>query len=172
MLESDFRLIYDEHKKLVYNLALQYTQQTEDAEEITQDVFLAVHQSLSNFKQESKLSTWIYRITINKSIDFIKAKQRKKRFGLMTSLFFEKTNEIKFDKITFDHPGVDLESKEKFQELFRAINSLGEKQRTAFILNRIEQINLTEIAAIMELSEKAVDSLVQRAKQNVLKMIK
>lgn len=164
--------MYEEHKKIVYNLALQYTQQTEDAEEITQDVFLAVHQSFRNFKQESKLSTWIYRIAINKSIDFIKAKQRKKRFGLMTSLFFEKTSEIKFDKITFDHPGVDLEYKEKFKELFQAINSLGEKQRTAFILNRIEQINIAEIAVIMELSEKAVESLIQRAKQNVLKMIK
>ncbi len=156
----------------MYNLALQYTQQTEDAEEITQDVFLAIHQSMGSFKNEAKLSTWIYRIAIHKSLDFLKAKQRKKRFRFFTSLFYENSNEIKYDNITFDHPGIDLEFKEKFQELFGAINLLGEKQRTAFILNKIDQKKQGEIAAIMGLTEKAVDSLIQRAKQNVIKIMK
>ncbi len=84
----NFEELYNEHKSMVYNLALHYTQQTEDAQEITQDVFVAAYQSLAAFKEESSITTWLYRITINKSLDCIKAKKRKKRFGFMTSLFF------------------------------------------------------------------------------------
>mgnify|MGYP003553817947 CR=1 FL=1 len=69
-----FESIYNQHKILVYNLALNYLQNTEDAEEITQDVFVQLHHSLSEFKEQSSLKTWIYRITINKSLDFIKKK--------------------------------------------------------------------------------------------------
>ena len=61
---------YQAHKNLVFNLALNYVQNTEDAEEITQDVFLSVHQSMSSFKGQSDIKTWIYRITINKSLQF------------------------------------------------------------------------------------------------------
>jgi RNA polymerase sigma factor (sigma-70 family) len=67
------------HKDLVYNLALSYVQNSEDAEEITQDVFIAVYQSISSFKAQANIKTWIYRIAINKSLDFIKAKKRQKR---------------------------------------------------------------------------------------------
>ncbi|MBK9801179.1 MAG: RNA polymerase sigma factor [Bacteroidetes bacterium] len=79
--------LYKEHKNLVFNLALNYVQNVQDAEEITQDVFVTIHFSLHSFKAESKITTWIYRITINKSLDFIKARQRKKRFAFITSLF-------------------------------------------------------------------------------------
>ena len=68
---------------MVFNLALQYVQNTEDAEEITQDVFVKIHFSKDNFKNQSAWRTWIYRITINQSLDFLKAKkisQDKKRY--------------------------------------------------------------------------------------------
>ena len=66
--------IYQEHKSMVYNLSLQYVWSAEDAEEITQDVFLKVFESLGKFRSESHLRTWIYRITINTSLDFLKAR--------------------------------------------------------------------------------------------------
>ena len=72
--QSDFIAIYNQYKVLVYNVALHYLQNVEDAEEITQDVFVQVHNSLDSFKENSSLKTWIYRITINKSLDFIKHK--------------------------------------------------------------------------------------------------
>ena len=71
----------------MFNLALQYVQQTEDAQEITQDVFVAAHQALPGFKGQSTITTWLYRITINKSLDFLKARKRKKRFGIFAALF-------------------------------------------------------------------------------------
>ncbi len=168
----NFEVIYHTHKQLVFNLALQYVQQYEDAQEITQDVFVAVYQSYSSFKGTSKLSTWIYRITINKSLDFIKAQKRKKRFAQVTSIFQSEGQEGKYDPPTFDHPGVLLEQKESIGKLFQYINELADHQRTAIILSKIEQKSQAEIAEIMALSPKALESLIQRAKEKLYKKIK
>ncbi len=151
---------------------MQYVQNGEDAQEITQDVFLAVYQSLSSFNFEAKISTWIYRIAINKSVDFLKAKKRKKRFAFITSLFFEDNNEIKHDKQVFEHQGVALEQQESLAKLFKLINDLPEKQKTILILMKIEDKSQAETAEIMNLSVKAVESLFQRAKNNLAKKIK
>jgi RNA polymerase sigma factor (sigma-70 family) len=139
-------------------------QNKEDAEDLTQEVFIEVFHSLEKFKQESSLSTWIYRITVNKSLDFLRKKNRKKRFGFMTSLFHKETGEINFDKGHFDHPGILLEKKENARILFEAIDLLSENQKTAFILFHVEELSQKEIAAIMNLSPKAIESLIQRAK--------
>lgn len=165
------REIYNQYSKMVYNLALQYVQNKEDAEEITQDVFVVIHQSLDGFKGQSKFSTWIYRITINKSLDFIKAKKRKRRFGLLTSLFFESGEEAHRETHHFNHPGIQLEQKEQVQRIFKCINELPPNQKTALLLSKLEQMSHKEIAEIMELSPKAVESLVQRAKSNLEKKL-
>jgi DNA-directed RNA polymerase specialized sigma24 family protein len=78
--EYDFQEIYNQFKVLVYNVALNYVQNIEDAEEITQDVFVKINGSLDKFNNNSTLKTWIYRITINECLDFIKKKNSKKRF--------------------------------------------------------------------------------------------
>jgi len=163
--------IYTAHHKMVYNLALSYIQNIEDAEEITQDVFVAVHQSLSTFQEKSSLSTWMYRITINKSLDFIKAKKSKKRFAFLTTLFYPETNEAREELGHFNHPGVLMEQKESMKNIFDAINELPPNQKTALILSKLEFKSQQEIGEIMDLSSKAVESLVQRAKSNLLKKL-
>lgn len=159
-------LLYEQYARQVYNLVLQYVQNVNDAEEITQDVFLSVHKSLDKFRNEANHNTWIYRITINKSLDFLKAKKRKKRFFWFTNELSEN------DSVEFDHPGVLMEYKEETEFIFSCINELPDNQKTALILNKIEQLSLSEIAGIMELSPKAIESLVQRAKSNLSKKIK
>jgi len=159
-------LLYEKYAKLVYNLALQYVQNVNDAEEITQDVFLSAHRSLDKFRDESNHGTWLYRITINKSLDFLKAKKRKKRFFWFTNELSEN------DSIEFNHPGVLIENQEETAFIFSCINELPDNQKTALILNKIEQLPIAEIAGIMDLSAKAVESLIQRAKTNLSKKIK
>ena len=108
---SQFATIYDQHKGLVYTIALNYLQNTEDAEEITQDVFVQLHQSLHQFKNKSTLKTWIYRITINKSLDFIRYKSSKKRLFVFGK---KSQNEIEIQNLsTFEHPGILLEKQRK-----------------------------------------------------------
>ena len=156
---------------MVYNLALNYVQNVEDAEEITQDVFVSVYQSLHSFQENSSLSTWMYRNTINKSLDFLKSKQRKKRFALLTSLFFDNSNDLKHNPPEYNHPGVLLEHKEALGKLFKVINELPNKQKTALILHKIEQKSQAEVAEIMNISLKAAESLIQRAKTNLSKKL-
>ncbi len=166
-----FEELYNQYKNLVYNLALQYVQNIEDAEEITQDVFVSVYEKLDSFRQESKHSTWLYRITINKSLDFLKAKKRQKRFSFFTSLFHEDTGEVKHQISDFNHPGIMMEEKEQLKKLFTLINELPDNQKTALILMKIEEKTQVETGEIMNMSPKAVESLVQRAKSNLVKKL-
>lgn len=162
---QDFLILYKNYNALVYNVALHYLQNIEDAEEITQDVFVQLHESISNFKEKSSLKTWIYRITINKCLDFIKHKNSKKRFFI-----FGKKSQNEFEilnKSNFEHPGILLENKENAAILFKAINELNENQKTAFILSKIDGLSNPEIAEIMQISISAVESLVFRAKSTL-----
>ena len=77
--EESFKRIYDQYQNMVLHTAYQYLQNQEDAEEITQDVFVQVYHSYAKFEGKSSLKTWIYRICINKSLDYIKYKNSKKR---------------------------------------------------------------------------------------------
>lgn len=161
-----FSEIYNKHSSLVYNLALQYTQNTQDAEEVVQDVFVSIHEKLDSFKGDSQLQTWIYRISINKSLDFLKAKKSKKRWMLFSAKNIDDRN-VHLPDSTFNHPGVELEQKEALEKLFSNINKLPEKQKTALILLKVEQLEMKEVAKIMEISYKALESLFQRAKKNL-----
>ncbi len=157
---------------MVYNLALQYVQNVQDAEDITQEVFVKLYQNLHHFNADAaSLKTWIYRIAINQSLDFIKAKKAKKRFGFITSLFKSESNEPVEEIANFNHPGVASEDKEALQEVFGFINELPKNQRTAFILARLEDKSQKEIVEIMNMTIKAVESLLQRAKQSLQKKL-
>ena len=159
---TDFENLYKQYKILVYNVALNYLQNVEDAEEITQDVFVQLHQSIGKFQNNSTLKTWIYRITINKCLDFIKHKNSKKRFFI----FGNKSNsEIELQKVSnFEHPGILMENKEDAKVLFSIINQLTENQKTAFVLSKLDGLSNPEIATIMAVSVSSVESLVFRAK--------
>jgi RNA polymerase sigma-70 factor (ECF subfamily) len=166
---ESFQEFYAQYKTLVYNVALNYVQNIEDAEEITQDVFVQLFQSIATFKQQSSLKTWIYRITINKSLDFLKHKKSQKRFFIFGK---RSENEFEIQNISnFEHPGVLLENKEKSKLLFGLINQLNENQKTAFILSKIDGLSNPEIAVIMQLTVSSVESLLFRAKENLKKKL-
>lgn len=157
-----FESIYHEFKVMVFNLALNYLQNIEDAEEVTQDVFVKVYYSTEHFQQKSSCKTWIYRITINQCLDFIKKKNsRKHRY-----LFGPKSeNEREYlNTATFEHPGILMENQEAAAQLFAVINTLTENQKTAFLLSKLDGVSNPEIAEIMEISISAVESLIFRAK--------
>lgn len=170
--EAQFKSVYDEFKQLVYNLALSYVQNTEDAQDITQEVFVKVFQHYDKHNPAAaSIKTWIYRITINHSLDFLRSKKTKKRLGFITSLFQKESGEPISDAAHFDHPGVVAEDKEELGYLFAAINELPENQKTALILTRIEDRPQKEVAEIMNTSVKAVEALLQRAKQALTKKL-
>ncbi|MCF8320201.1 MAG: sigma-70 family RNA polymerase sigma factor [Flavobacterium sp.] len=165
----DFEKLYNQYSVLVYNIALNYLQNIEDAEEITQDVFIQINNSLDKFQKKSSLKTWIYRITINKCLDYIKHKNSQKRFFIFGK---KSQNEFEISNASnFEHPGILLENKEKAKVLFDIINELGENQKTAFLLSKVDGLSNTEIAEIMNLSISSVESLVFRAKTTLKEKI-
>ena len=168
--ESAFKTIVENCQLLVYNTALGIVQNAEDAEDLTQDVFVQVHESIGSFKGDSKLSTWLYRITTSKSLDHLRKKKTKKRFGIMQNLFGSSQNEA-VEKPDFNHPGVKFENKEKAAILFKAIKQLPENQRIAFTLHKIEGLSYKEISEVMRTSVPAVESLIHRAKNNLRKWL-
>ncbi len=151
---------------MVFNLCLNYLQNTHDAEEVTQDVFMKVHSKMAGFKGTSELRTWIYRITINQCLDFLKAKKRQKRFGFH---LFIQTDVLEDSAVfsTFDHPGIQLENKEATERIFRCMNRLPERQKTVLLLKTLEGLSQKEIAEVMDQSVKAIESLLSRAKANL-----
>ena len=168
--ENAFKTIVENCQLLVYNTALGIVQNAEDAEDLTQDVFVQVHESISSFKGDSKLSTWLYRITTSKALDHLRKKKTKKRFGIMQNLFGTgQTGAV--EKPDFNHPGVKAENKEKAAILFKAIRQLPENQRIAFSLHKVEGLSYQEISEAMKTSVPAVESLMHRAKNNLRKWL-
>ena len=168
--EPAFRELVNIFQDKVFNTALGFLQNETDAEDIAQEVFIQVYRSIQTFKGNSLLSTWIYRITVTKSLDQIRKRKRKKRFGLIFNLFGEDNLAI-IEPADHNHPGIQKENKEDAAILFKLVDDLPKNQRTAFLLNKVEELSYREIALVLETTESAVDSLLQRAKQNLRKKI-
>lgn len=145
----------------MYNTALGFLQNKFDAEDLTQEVFIKIVNAAHTFKGNSTVKTWIYRITINTSINQLN-KQKK---------ILSRQKEEFWDIPFFDHPGILLENKEDARIIFKAINTLGQDQKTVFILAYIEGQPRQEISNILDKSLKATESLLQRAKQNLRKKL-
>lgn len=168
---SAFKKLVDEWQDMVYNTALGIVQNADDADDITQEVFIQVYRSVSSFKGDSKFSTWLYRITLGKALDHEKKKKRKKRFGFVQGLFGADGAE-QAHAVEFEHPGVQLEKKERAGELFSALKQLPDNQRIAFTLHKLEGQSYQQVAEIMNTTLYAVESLMSRAKTNLRKELK
>jgi RNA polymerase sigma-70 factor (ECF subfamily) len=168
--EAAFRELVQTHQDRVYNTALGIVQNAEDAEDVAQEVFIQVYRAIHNFKGESKLSTWLYRIATTRALDLLRSRKSKKRFGMLTRLFGEE-GEPNVEVPDFHHPGVALDQKEKAARLFKAISQLPENQKTAFTLHKMEDLSYQEVADVMKTSVAAVESLMHRAKQNLRKLL-
>lgn len=168
--EAAFRYLVDTYRDRVFNTALGIVQNAEDAEDVSQEVFIQVYRSIGSFKGESKLSTWLYRIATTRSLDLLRSRKSKKRFGLLQRLFGD-GNEPVMELPDFNHPGVTLDRKENAARLFKAINRLPENQKIAFTLHKLEDLSYQEVSQVMQTSLPAVESLMHRAKQNLKKML-
>lgn len=164
--------LLDDFQQKVFATCISFVPNREDAEDIAQDVFVEVFKSIKKFKGDSSLSTWMYRITTNKCLEFIRKRNTKKRFAFLQSLTGP---DFEIDKTNFftemNHPGVILENKEQNETLFLAINNLPEAQRVAFTLNKVDGKSYQEVSDIMEKSLSSVESLLFRAKKNLQKTL-
>ena len=169
--EKAFRILFDLYKINVYNTASGFLTNVNDAEDVTQEVFIQVFKSIEHFKENSKLSTWIYRITITKCLDLLRKKKTKKRFAFFVDFFEndEKDKEEVF--VNYEHPGIQTDKLELSKILFKEIDKLPDNQRISFVLNKVEKLGSQEISEVMGISVPAVESLIFRAKSGLKKRL-
>jgi RNA polymerase sigma-70 factor, ECF subfamily len=163
--KSAFKELVDIYSNRVINTCYRFLLDKEDAEDISQEVFIEIFQSLRTFRGDSKLSTWIYRIAVTKSLDEIKKRNRKKRmaaFGKMLHL------DAVAERIAGGPvPDLPIHEREKMDEILTALSKLPDNQRVAFTLSKIDGYSNSEIADIMKTTVDAVESLISRAKKRV-----
>lgn len=161
--ETAFRHLVETLSKEIYNLCLGLVPVAEEAEDLTQEVFIEVYDKIHSFKEASHIKTWIYRIAINKCYDYLKWKNRKKRFSRFQTLYTPDGEPIDI-KDNYNHPGVTLENEEISKHLFAALAELPENQNTAFVLYEMQGLTYSQISETMKLSASAVESLLYRAR--------
>jgi len=169
--ETAFKWLVDAYQDRIFNTAIGIVQNAADAEDVAQEVFIQVYRSIHQFKGDSKLSTWLYRIATTRALDLLRSRKSKKRFGFMQRLFGE-NNEPIYEVPDFNHPGIALEKKEDAARLFKAIRQLPDNQKTAFTLHKLEDLSYKEVSEVMNTSVAAVESLMHRAKLNLRKILK
>lgn len=170
--EAAFRELVDNYRKIVMNTCFGLLHNTEDAEDIAQEVFIEVYRSIGNFRADAKMSTWLYRIAVNRSLNFIRDNKKRKWFQSFDDVVEAKKEELKrLSSSDSENPESELENSQRALLLHEAIDSLSENQRIAFTLNKYEDLSYKEISEIMELSVSSVESLIHRAKLNLQKKL-
>lgn len=164
---NDFRELVGRYQQGVFRLIIGFVHDRDEAEDLTQDVFIRAWQSLDKFRGESSFSTWLHRIAINTCLNHTR-KKNANPFMARISSFFGPEHERELEIPLSEENAEEMIIREEQKEWLRkGLDSLPENQRTAIILSKYDDLSQKEIAAIMNLTEGAVEALIQRAKKNL-----
>ncbi len=167
-----FKQLFENHQSEVLNLCLKLVGNRTEAEDVCQEVFLKVYQSIDSFEHKAKISTWIYRIAVNLCLNFNR-KKKQMRFLRLDDKETENFSGI-FELLmnpAGEQPDFSLEQKEKEKIVWDAVNALPESQRMVLILQRYEGLSCEDIALVLESSVSSVQSKIFRAKENLSKKL-
>jgi RNA polymerase sigma-70 factor, ECF subfamily len=163
-----FQILVETYQRMVVNTCFGIVHNKSDAEDLAQDVFLEIFLTAKNFRGDSKISTWLYQIATNRSLNLIRNNKRKRLFQSIEETFTGGRNQAsEISENGGDQPDKNITDQQRSDLLHRAIDQLPEKQRIAFTLNKYEELPYQQIAEIMEISLASVESLIHRAKKNL-----
>ena len=137
-------VIVEKYKRLVYRLAFQITKNHEDANDVMQDTFLKVHESIHSFRKESAFETWLYRIVVNQAINLVKRRERRREATLSGTTETQIRSELKRASNLRNNPHLSVERKELQRQVTQAVNSLPMKHRMVVILHEFEGLNASQ----------------------------
>ena len=167
-----FRLIVDRYSNMVFRTCIGFVHNKDDAEDLTQEIFIQAYQSLEKFRQESSFSTWLYRIAVNASLNRLKRSPlRLFRQQPERSETVHGDDRLIISVTDNDDPEKLLIRLEHQRLVQKALDTLPENQRVAIILSKYDDLTQKEIAEIMNTTEGAVEALLQRAKANLRKKL-
>ena len=156
-----FEEIYKAYSGLVYSVAYRMVRHQENAEEVTQEVFLTVYRKLNTFAFKSSLKTWIYRMAINTTINYAKKTNK------------ENNRTVEFnEEFSWVDPSNDVEREvdKQFNERVVAslLNTLNPDQRACIVLRNIEGLSYQEIAEVLNININTVRTRLKRARETLL----
>ena len=163
-----FESLVRQHEKKVYNIALRYTNNEQDALDICQDVFIKIYKSLEGFRAESAFSTWVYSITVNICIDFIRKVKRRSELPLVIDDEDETVIEVPDTSFA---PAEIMEKKELRKSMLDAISRLRPDHREVIILREFHDLSYSEISGILDVEEGTIKSRLARARAALRKII-
>jgi len=163
-LES-FQKLIDLYKSRIYGIAYQIIGNSDDAEDIAQEVFLRLYRSLKKYDARHLFSTWLYRMTVNLAIDY---RRRNARHNNISIDAVEGQSNLPGNRA---NPDTELE-KTEFKGIIKKITeNLAENQRKVFILRDMQEFSVEEIAKILECRQSTVRVHLARARANVKKAL-
>jgi RNA polymerase sigma-70 factor (ECF subfamily) len=165
--EKAFNEIVNRYGDKIYRLAMRATRNPNDAEDALQEVFITIIEKLGTFHEESKFSTWLYRVTANESYMHLRAEKKyKSDISLEEYVSYEKDGALKGVEMKdcSDGPDEVLQSKEAMEIIEKAVNGLPELSRIVFHLKDIEGLSNGGVAEVLGLSVPAVKSRIHRAR--------
>lgn len=157
-MQSDFKKIVDEYNGILYKITRSYTANEEDFKDLYQEILVQLWKSMTNFKGNAKISTWIYRVALNTALTHKRNSQRKPRS--------ETYEMIEFRMEISDQMTEMKEKEEKIELLYRCINLLKEEDR-AIILLYLEGKKYKEIAEIIGLTTSHLGVKIKRIKKRL-----
>lgn len=167
--EQAFALLVEKYRARVINTCFGFVRHEQDAEDVAQDVFLEVFRSISKFDGKVALWIWLYRLSMQKSIDFIRTKTRRKRVAEIRSLFYDDGSPV---PVRDEPKSLEKIEQEELSELLtKVIGKLPQRQQKTFILSRNEGLSNSEIGKVLNISESAVESLITRANRRLRKLL-
>ena len=174
-LNMIFEDIYKENVGIVLNLAYRMTGKEEVSRDLTQDVFLKVYQNQASFREQSKISTWVYKIAMNHILNHVKREKRIAFFDFLekdTNLLDREEGTTVWEKNSPKQPDQELEDSQKETIIRKLINELPAKYKIPFLLFRYEEMGYQEIADALKISLSAVESQIHRAKKKLAVKLK
>jgi RNA polymerase sigma factor (sigma-70 family) len=164
--EAAFRTLVARYQQRVYSTAFSLLRSAEEAEDVAQEVFIEVYQTVARFRSETALSTWLYRLATSRALQHRRRASAKKRFAYFTSLLgFH--NQVLHEPPDYAHPLALLEGEQQLRLLLGHISRLPSQQQVAFTLRHEQELSYEEIAAVLETTVSAVESLLFRARQTL-----
>ena len=166
--EAAFRTLVERYQDQIYRTVFSLLRSPEEAEDVAQEVFVEVYQTIGRFRGDAALSTWLYRLATSRALKNRQKARAKKRFAYFTSLLgFD--NDVLHEVPDHAHPLALLEGQQQLRLLFGHIARLPDQQQVAFTLRHEQELSYEEIAAVLTTTVPAVESLLFRARQTLRK---